>query len=49
MAVFEFLGRVSDLRFLKPTILVFLIVPDLLKMVLLGYFAIGAKVVGSGD
>ena len=49
MAVFEFLGRVSDLRYLKLTILAFCDKPDLLKIVLLGYFAIGAKVVGSRD
>ena len=49
MAIFEFLGRVSDFRYLKPTILAFFDSSRLAKMVILGYFAIRAKVVVSRD
>ena len=40
MDFFEFLAHVSDFEIHKPTLLVFFIVRDLPKMVILGYFAI---------
>ena len=49
LAFFDFLGHVSEFRYLQPNILAFSIVLDLPLMVILGYFAIGAKVVGSRD
>ena len=49
MVLFEFLSHVSDSRYLKPTILAFLVVLDKPKIVTLGCFATRAKVVGSRD